>query len=168
MYCLCWGHRVRVVADRGIDPIPVVRRAPLDAAGIRAGTDEPAPEVLTGGRVERPVHAALLSDADDVARPAFTRTLKTFAPAPAKSQTLNRFGGPVAVAAGGHHVTDEGWLPHASCQASSPAPRKAHRIAPVRRSKATTELKCAPAGMQASLQPPGAAVRHAVTLAGCV
>ena len=40
------------------------------------------------------------------------------APAPAKSQVLNRLAGPEAVAAAAHQVTLAGWLPHASSHAS--------------------------------------------------
>src|SRR2546426_4087257 len=46
------------------------------------------------------------------------RVRKTFAPAPAKSHTLNRRESASAVAAAGHQVTSVGWLPHASSHAS--------------------------------------------------
>ncbi|MNC85008.1 hypothetical protein D3C83_05790 [compost metagenome] len=88
-----------------------------------------------------------------------TRARNTLAPEPAKSQTLKLFSH------GGHQLG--AFSPQPRRRASGPAPRKDQRGLPVRRSNATTELKYALSGKQASLQPPGAAARHAVTDAGC-
>src|SRR5262245_14354767 len=86
------------------------------------------------------------------------RTRNTFTPEPAKSHVLKLFSH------GGHH--DGAGSPHASRRASGPAPRNDHRTAPVRRSKAITELKCAFAEKQDSSHLSGSALRHAVTDAG--
>src|SRR5262245_54304587 len=97
-----------------------------------------------------------------------TTARNTLAPEPAKSHTLNKFAGPVAVAGAAHQVTVTGCVPQARRHASRPAPRNDQRGVPVRMSNATTELVRASAGKQDSLQPPGAALRQASTVAGCV
>ena len=61
----------RVVTDGGVDAAAIHRGAPLNAAGVRAWTDQAAPEQPSRRRVERPVDAGLLADAHDPA-PAVT------------------------------------------------------------------------------------------------
>src|SRR5262245_27536625 len=57
----------RVMADRRVDPPAVVRRSPLNPAGIRARADEAAPQQRAGARIQRPIDAALLANANHIA-----------------------------------------------------------------------------------------------------
>jgi len=55
------------IGQRDIDALPVVGRAPADAARLGIRSNQSMPDNLAGYRVERPVAAALLANADLVA-----------------------------------------------------------------------------------------------------
>ena len=81
---------VVLVRDRYVDSVAVVRRAPLHAAHVPAGTDERVPDEFPGLRVEDDVDTALLTDADDGALVMSVANLKNIRAGTTQDPTCRR------------------------------------------------------------------------------
>ena len=141
------GTALVVVPDRRVDPLPIIAVPHWMPPGSSPWPTSVLHRYSSVACIERPVDAALLADPDDARQRPVDARRNTFAPEPAKSQMLK-----VLARAG----TRRRRAPHTEL-----SERRALRrgtttaAAPVRRSKAITELKCASSGKHASFQPSG-------------
>ena len=136
----CVRRQVPHVANRRVDIAPVEGGSPLNATGIVAVTDKPAPPRASSARVECPVpRRSSVQCRRSCASDVRCGRGNTFTPEPAKSHTLKLFSH------GGHRPAVFG--PHPSSRARGPAPETTSAALPVRHVEGDDRVEVPPGGI---------------------